>query len=81
MVTIVVFHVLMLVLGLSIVTGVVPARLVGTMLGYAHNTIGITMPPAKKVKMFALIWIGSTVVIVDGCISLLLFITSMSHLG
>ena len=81
MVSIVLFHVLMLLLGLGIVSRVVPTQLVSNMLGYLHKTIGITTPSLEQVRMIALIWIGSTVIIVDGCLFLLVFITSLSNTG
>jgi hypothetical protein len=81
MLTIVLFHLLMLVLGLSIGTGIVRLQLVSDLLGYLHNTIGITTPSLENVKMIALIWIGSLIIIVDGCIFLLVSITRLSNSG
>ena len=78
MIAIVVFHVLMILLSLGIVSRIVPVNLVGDMLGYLHSTIGITAPPLEKARTYALVWIGTTVIIVDGCISLLLLIASMT---
>ena len=78
MVSIVVFHVLMLLLGLGIGSRLVPGNLVSHTLGYLHGTIGITAPPQEAARTIALIWIGVTVVIVDGCLLVLVFITSMS---
>jgi hypothetical protein len=79
MVGIIVFHVLMLALGLSIAVRVVPAQLISSTLGYLHKSIGITTPTIRQVRMAALIWIGSIVVILDGCLFLLLLITKFSH--
>ena len=79
MVSIVVFHILLLLLGLGIASRAIPTQLVSNMLGYLHKTIGITTPSAQQVRMVALI--GSTVIIVDGCILLLLFIASVSNSG
>jgi hypothetical protein len=78
---IIAFHVLMLLLALGTVTQFIPVRLVGTFLGYLHNTIGITTPSVEKVKMIALVWIGSITFIVDGCIFLLVSITRLSNSG
>ena len=74
----VVFHVLMLLAGLGIVSRVVSTQLVSDMLGYLHKTIGITTPSPEQVRLVALIWIGSVIVIVDGCLLLLLLITNFS---
>jgi hypothetical protein len=81
MVSIVVFHVLMLLLGLGIVSRIIPAQLISDVLGYLHNTIGVTTPSLEQVRTVALIWIASVIVIVDGCLFLLVFITSMSNSG
>jgi len=81
MVSIVVFHILLLLLCLGIASRFIPTQLVSNMLGYLHKTIGITTPSVQQVRMVALVWIGSTVIIVDGCILLLLFIASVSNSG
>jgi hypothetical protein len=81
MVAIVVFHVVMLLLGLGVGSRVVPTELVSNMLGYLHKTIGITTPSLEQVRTVALIWIGSTIIIVDGFLFLLVFITSLSNSG
>ncbi|MGA7851650.1 MAG: hypothetical protein WCA13_21335 [Terriglobales bacterium] len=81
MVGIVVFHALMLFLGLGIVSRVVPAQLISNMLGYLHKTIGITTPSMEQVRMVALIWIGSVIIIVDGCLFLLVLIAKLSTTG
>ena len=76
MIGIVAFHVFMLLLGTGVATRIVPAHRVSDLLGYLHTSIGITTPRPEQVRMIGLIWIGSTVVIVDGCLLLLLFIAS-----
>jgi hypothetical protein len=81
MVAIVVFHILMLLLALGVGIEIIPAQRVSTALGYLHNSIGITTPAEQQVRMVALIWIGSVVFIVDGCLLLLLFITKLVHAG
>jgi hypothetical protein len=81
MAIIIVFHILMLLLGLGIATQLVPVRLVSSLLGYLHNTIGISTPPPEKARTIALIWIGATIIIVDGCIFLLVSITRLSSSG
>jgi len=81
MAVIVGFHALMLLLAVGIVSRVVPPPLVSGMLGYLHKTIGITTPSVSQVRMVALIWIGSVVIIVDGCLFLLVFITRLSSKG
>jgi hypothetical protein len=79
MAAIIAFHVLMLLLALGIATQAVPAKFVSNMLSYVHKSIGITTPPMAQVRTIALVWIGSTVIIVDGCLFLTVLITSLSH--
>ena len=81
MIGIVAFHVLMLLLGLGIVSRMVPVKFLSGMLGYLHSTIGITPPPLEQVCTIVLIWIASTIVIVDGCLALLVFITKLLSQG
>jgi hypothetical protein len=77
MVGLVVFHVLMLALGLGIGSRVLPVKRVSDLLGYLHNSIGISTPLLSQVRMIALIWIGSAIIVVDGCIVFLLCITKL----
>lgn len=71
MVAIVAFHLVMLLLAAVIATGVVSSGRVGDALIYVHKSIGVTAPSDQQVKMVALIWIGSLVAMVDGCLLLL----------
>ena len=48
MIAIVVFHILMLLLGLSIWSSIVPVQRVNNALGYLHTAIGITTPPVGE---------------------------------
>ena len=77
MTSIVVFNVLMLALCAAVGSRIVPATLVNAVLDWLHNTIGITSPPAEKVQMVALIWMLSTIVIVDGVLLMLVFFTRL----
>jgi hypothetical protein len=79
MIGIVAFHVVMLAVGLAIGTQVMSPQRVSGLLGYLHKSIGITMPTAEQVRIVALIWIASAVIMVDGFLFLLLFITRMSR--
>jgi hypothetical protein len=76
MIGIVVFHVVMLALGAAVGSGLVPANPTRATLDWLHNTIGITSPPEEKVRMVALLWLGSIIVIVDGVLFMLVFFTS-----
>ena len=79
MVSFIVFHVLMFLFGLGILTKVVPQKPISSALDYVHKTIGITTPSVELTRVIALVWIGSTVIIVDACLLLLLFITSLTN--
>jgi hypothetical protein len=78
MVGLIIFHILMLAIGLGVASRIIPPPLVVTVLGYLHKSIGISTPTSVQVRMVALIWIGCLVVIVDGFLFVLLFITHMS---
>ena len=73
---IVLFNAAMLLLCAMVGTRILSARLISAGLDWLHNTIGITAPPAEKVRMVALIWIGSTLVMVDGTLFMLVFFTT-----
>jgi hypothetical protein len=76
MIGIVVFNVVMLALGAAVGSRLVPASVVRATLDWLHNTIGITSPPEEKVRMVALLWLASIIVIVDGVLFMLVFFTS-----
>lgn len=71
---IVIFNVLMIALAGSVGSGLVPASRISLMLQWLHAIIGITPPEVEKARLFALVWIGSMIVIVDGLVSLLVFL-------
>jgi hypothetical protein len=75
---VIVFNVVMVLLGLGVASRVVPEKLLSDLLGYLHTTIGITTPSPDKVRMVVLIWIASLILIVDGLLALLVFLTSIS---
>jgi hypothetical protein len=81
MIALVAFHVLMIALALIVLTGVLSPQRATDMIGNLHKAIGITAPTLEQGRMAALIWIGSAIVIVDGCMLLLLFIVSISKAG
>jgi hypothetical protein len=76
---IVVFHILMLLLAAGIMSRIVRSQQTSTALGYLHNAIGITKPSPEQVRMVALIWLGSVIVIVDGCLVLLVFVVKLTN--
>jgi hypothetical protein len=79
MIAIVAFHIVMLALGVAVGARVVSPQLVSGLIGYLHKSIGITVPAIEQVRTVALIWIASVVVIVDGSLFLLLFISRVSR--
>jgi hypothetical protein len=80
MVGLILFHILMLALGLVVASRVVAPEGVANLLGYLHKSIGISTPTPDQVRVVALIWIGCLVVVVDGFLFVLLFITHMSNM-
>jgi hypothetical protein len=62
-------------LGLGIASRVVPTKVVSGMIGVLHKIVGITLPPPEKERTVALVWIGSALVLGDGMLLLLVFIT------
>jgi hypothetical protein len=78
MIGVVVFNVVMVLLGLAVGGSLVPPKLLSDMLAYLHATVGITTPAPEKVRMVALIWIASLIVIVDGLLLLLVVLTSIA---
>jgi hypothetical protein len=79
MVGLILFHILMLALGLVVASRVVAPEGVANLLGYLHKSIGISTPAPNQVRVVALIWIGCVVITVDGFLFVLLFITHMSN--
>jgi hypothetical protein len=79
MIAIVAFHIVMLALGVAVGARVVSPQFVSGLVGYLHKSIGITMPAIEQVRTVALIWIASVVVMVDGSIFLVLFISRVSR--
>jgi hypothetical protein len=77
MVGLVVFNIMMLLLCGAVGSRVVPEYVVGGVLDWLHNAIGITLPPADKQRMVAIIWLGSTMVIVDAVLFMLVFFTTL----
>jgi hypothetical protein len=78
---IIAFHVIILFVAVAIASPLVPSGRVANALVYLHKSIGITTPPLQQVRTVALVWIGSLVVIVDGCLLVLLAVTRLSHPG
>jgi hypothetical protein len=70
------FHILLLLLGAAIATRVISEERISNALAYLHTTIGITTPPLEQVRIVALIWLASIVVIVDGCLILLVLLAT-----
>jgi hypothetical protein len=81
MVSIAVFHAVMLLFALGIAIRIIPTHFLSEMLNYLHQSIGITTPAREQVRTIALVWVGSTLLIVDGCLLLTVLLISMSHPG
>jgi hypothetical protein len=76
---IIMFHVLIILFGLGIIGRVVTLESISKVLSYLHKSIGITTPSMAQTRAIALVWLGSLLIIVDGCLLLLVFIASSLH--
>jgi hypothetical protein len=74
MLAIVSFNILMLLLAGAIFAGLVPARWFSSFMDLLHNTIGISTPTEPQIRLALLVWIASTLVIVDGLLYLIRFV-------
>lgn len=72
---VVIFNIVMVVLGAVVGTGVVPTNRLSDILAWLHSIIGITPPAPEQTKIFAIVWIATTIVLVDGFLLLLVFLT------
>ncbi len=79
MAAIVIIHALMILLGVGIIIRLVPEESVANALSYLHKTIGISTPPKAQTRAIALVWIGSALIIADGCLLLLVLVASSLH--
>jgi len=78
MIGIIVFNILMVGLGAVVGSGAVSADRLSGALYWLHGIIGITSPAPEKARVFALIWIGSMLVIVDGLLFMFVFLVTHS---
>lgn len=65
----------MIVLAVTVRTGLVSAAMVEGMLAWLHGIIGITPPRTQSARTIAVVWIVSMIVIVDGVLFFLIFLT------
>jgi hypothetical protein len=79
MFSLIAFHVLIFLLATGVMTQVIPTQVVSDSLGYLHKSIGITTPSTEQVRVVALIWIAATMILVDGCLFLTVFIASLAN--
>ena len=70
------FNALMILFGVGIATGFVPANMLAGAIRVMHITFGITVPPPDKIRLIALIWTGTLIVFVDGLLFLFTFLTT-----
>jgi hypothetical protein len=70
------FNLLMVALAVSVAVRLVPAARIAGTLEWLHSIIGITPPAPDKAWIFALVWIASMTVIVDGLLLFLVFLTA-----
>jgi hypothetical protein len=73
---IVLFNVLTIALAVAVGFGLVSTARVSSMLEWLHAIIGITPPEAAHARIFAVVWIASTIVLVDGMLFMLVYLTT-----
>jgi len=73
---VVLFNLLVAALAAAIALRLVPAARISTSLEWLHGIIGITPPEKDKAWIFALVWVVSLMIIVDGLLLLLVFLVS-----
>jgi hypothetical protein len=81
MVAILAANIVLVLLAVGIASGMLPARVFSGAVTVLHKTIGITLPSPDKERIVAVIWIASLLVIFDGILFLLLFLTSAVSRG
>lgn len=73
---IVIFNIIAIAFGVVVAAGLAPADRVSGMLIWLHSIIGITPPAPERTRAFAIVWIASTIILVDGLLFLLVFLTT-----
>lgn len=76
MIPIVAANVVLILLVVGIASGILPAQAFSGAVAVLHKTIGISLPSPEKERMVAVVWIASMLVIGDGILLLLLFLTT-----
>jgi hypothetical protein len=74
MLALVLFNILMVLLGAGILKGLISARWFASFMDLLHNTIGITTPTEQQIRLALLLWIGFTLLIVDGTLYLIRYV-------
>jgi hypothetical protein len=69
-------NVALVLLALGIGSGILPANMFSGAVTVLHKTIGITLPSPDKERTVAVVWIASLLVIGDGILFLLIFLTT-----
>jgi hypothetical protein len=74
MIGVLIFNAVMVLLCAAIAFDLLPGNLFNYLIEFLHNTIGISTPPPKAVRIAALIWLVSMIIIVDGLLYLLVYV-------
>ena len=69
-----IFNVLTIALGVAVGCGIVSTDRLTNMLDWLHSIIGITPPTAQQSRIYALVWIVTTIFLVDGLLAMLLIL-------
>jgi len=72
MIGLLIFNILTIALGIAVGCGIVSTDSLTNMLDWLHSIIGITPPTPQQSRIYALVWIVTTIVLVDGLLAMLL---------
>ena len=71
MIAIVLFNVALVLLAVGVLAQVIPTKLFNPLIDLLHYTVGISVPPPRSIRFAVVIWIASTLIIVDGMLYLM----------
>ncbi|MGA9529379.1 MAG: hypothetical protein WBS24_14785 [Terriglobales bacterium] len=73
---VVIFNVATIALAVAVGAGLVPAGRLSSMLEWLHAIIGITPPAPSQTRIYAAVWVATIIILVDGFLFLLVFLTT-----
>jgi hypothetical protein len=68
------FHLVLILLGVALAMGWIPIKLVSGLVEGFHATIGISPPTEKQIRWVIVAWIASLLLIVDVMVLMFLYV-------